>query len=57
MRINLQTHREPIDEGLHFTVSLARESLAKALEAVNGRAVAHVASAQNVFDQAAAAEA
>ena len=61
MRIHLQSHldwaEKPTDEPVHFKVSLARESVAKELEKVNGRAVAHVASAQDVFDQAAAAEA
>ena len=61
MRINLQSQvdwaEKPADEPVHFKVSLARHAVAKALEAVNGRAVVHVASAQDVFDQAAAAEA
>ena len=61
MRISLQSHldwaEKPTDEPVHFKVSLARHAVAKALEAVNGRAVAHVASAQDVFDQARDAEA
>tara|TARA_R110000764_G_scaffold203842_1_gene289051 strand:+ start:185 stop:670 length:486 start_codon:yes stop_codon:yes gene_type:complete len=61
MRINLQSQvdwaEKPADEPVHFKVSLARHAVAKALENVNGRAVAHVASAQDVFDQARDAEA
>tara|TARA_R110000751_G_scaffold294600_1_gene402587 strand:+ start:218 stop:685 length:468 start_codon:yes stop_codon:yes gene_type:complete len=57
MRLNLQTHREPTSEGVHFTVSLARGALAKALDAVNGRAEAHTAASHDVFYQAELAEA